>query len=268
MSLTDAPIHTLQGQDTTARRVRRQGDPRGQRRLEVRPDAAVHRPRAAPEDVRRPWLHRRRLPVQPVRRAGARLGRGDRDVLLDHLRRDVPDDGEGRRQRRRPPPDLPGADAGRRRRGPQRRHPLELREVPHRARRRPSSATARWSRPTTRPSSPTSKPPSRADAALPAHPSTRRSSALLACAALARLSDAHGSSAPLRAARSAVCVTAWKLRASMRADRPPSANSGCASVPGLCRFPGRSEPELDTTSLEPRDGGGGGADGCVRRRGW
>ena len=35
--------------------------------------------------------------------------RGDRDVLLDDLRRDVPDDGEDRRQRRRPAPDLQGA---------------------------------------------------------------------------------------------------------------------------------------------------------------
>ena len=59
--------------------------------------------------VRRPRLHRPRRPVQPVRRAGAGLGRGDRGVLLGDVRRHLPDDREGRRQRRRPARDLPAS---------------------------------------------------------------------------------------------------------------------------------------------------------------
>ena len=39
--------------------------------------------------------------MQPVRRPRARVGRGDRDVLLDHLRRHIPDDREGRGERGR-----------------------------------------------------------------------------------------------------------------------------------------------------------------------
>ena len=46
-------------------------------------------------------LHRARGALQPVRRPGARLGRGDRHLLLDHLRGDLPDDREGRGERRR-----------------------------------------------------------------------------------------------------------------------------------------------------------------------
>src|SRR6185437_1555082 len=49
---------------------------------------------------------------------------------LDHLRRHVPADGEDRRQRRRPAPDLRRADREGRRRGQRRRHHVELREVP------------------------------------------------------------------------------------------------------------------------------------------
>ena len=76
------------------------------------------------------------LPVQPVRCPGARHGRGDRDVLFDHLRRHVPDDGEDRRERRRSQHPIYAeltqvADAE----GAHRRHPLELREVPDRPRR-------------------------------------------------------------------------------------------------------------------------------------
>ena len=51
-------------------------------------------------------------------------------VLLGHLRRDLPADGEDRRERRRPPPDLRRADGEGGRRGQRRRHHVELREVP------------------------------------------------------------------------------------------------------------------------------------------
>ena len=54
---------------TSPRRFRRQGDPRRQRRVEVRTHPAVHRPRGAARAVHGPRLHRRRIPVQPVRRA-------------------------------------------------------------------------------------------------------------------------------------------------------------------------------------------------------
>ena len=48
-------------------------------------------------------LHRGRRAVQPVRRPGARHRRGDRGVLLRDVRRELPDDREGRGQRRGPP---------------------------------------------------------------------------------------------------------------------------------------------------------------------
>ena len=58
------------------------------------------------------------------------------DVLLDHLRRDLPAVREDRRQRRRPPPALRRAHRVADAEGHDRRHPVELREVPRRARRR------------------------------------------------------------------------------------------------------------------------------------
>ena len=71
------------------------------------------RPRAAPREAHA-GLHRPGRAVQPVPRPGADR-RGDRRVLLDHLRRHLPADREGRGQRRRPPPALrsssPKADA-------------------------------------------------------------------------------------------------------------------------------------------------------------
>ncbi len=75
---------------------------------------------------------RRRRALQPVHGPGAGQRRGDPDVLLDHLRRDVPVAGQNRRQRRRPAPAVRRADPGRRRRRGRRRHPVELREVPAR----------------------------------------------------------------------------------------------------------------------------------------
>ena len=89
-----------------ARRARRQGAAARERRLEVRPDPAVHRSGAAARAAGRPRLLGARLPVQPVRRPGAGHGRGDRRVLLDDVRRDLPDVREDRGQRRRPAPDL------------------------------------------------------------------------------------------------------------------------------------------------------------------
>ncbi len=79
----------------------------GQRRQQVRADPAVRRARGAPGDVRRRRVHGGRAAVQPVLRAGARQRRGDRGVLLGDVRRDLPDDREDRRQRRRPARDLP-----------------------------------------------------------------------------------------------------------------------------------------------------------------
>ena len=72
-----------------ARRVQGQGRPRRERRVEVRPDAAVRGPGEPAEEVRLPRLHRARCPVQPVRRPGAGDGGGDRDLLLDDVRRDA-----------------------------------------------------------------------------------------------------------------------------------------------------------------------------------
>ena len=47
-----APIHTLQGARDPARRLSGQGAPARQRRLEVRPDPAVHRARGAAREAR------------------------------------------------------------------------------------------------------------------------------------------------------------------------------------------------------------------------
>ncbi|CAK7287842.1 hypothetical protein SGPA1_50808 [Streptomyces misionensis JCM 4497] len=102
----------------------------------MRPDPAVHGPGEAPEAVRRTRFHRARRAVQPVPRAGARHGRGDRRVLLGDVRRDLPAHREGGGERRGPAPAVPAPRRLRGRRGPQRGHPLELREVPDRPGRR------------------------------------------------------------------------------------------------------------------------------------
>ena len=85
--------------------------------------------------------------------------RGDPGVLLRDVRRDLPDDGEDRGQRRRPPRDLPGPGRDPQREGRDRRRAVELREVPRRrlaARSSPASAPA--SSPRTRRSSAPSRP--------------------------------------------------------------------------------------------------------------
>ena len=144
------------------------GEPAGpdpaarQRGVEVRPDAAVHRARGAAEDLRRPWLQRARVPVQPVRRPGARQRRGDRRVLLDDVRRVVPDDREDRGQRPGPAPDLRRADRGGRRRGPTATSAGTSRSSSSTPTAR-SPASARWSRRTTRRSSPPSRTPCRTE---------------------------------------------------------------------------------------------------------
>ncbi len=115
MSLLQQPIARLDGTAATL------GEITGGRPAlvvnvasQVRPHPAVRRPGGAARAVRRPRLHRRRRALQPVRRPGAGHRRGDRGVLLRDLRRDVPDDREGRGQRRRPAPRVRRAGAGRR----------------------------------------------------------------------------------------------------------------------------------------------------------
>ena len=88
MSILNAKIARLDGTPATLGDITGgRADPAGQRREPLRPHPPVHRTRGAPARVRRPRLHRRRGPVQPVRRSGARLGRGDRRVLLGDVRR-------------------------------------------------------------------------------------------------------------------------------------------------------------------------------------
>ena len=60
---------------------------------------AVRRAPEAPGHLRRQGVHRARLPVQPVPRAGARHRRRDRRVLLGQLRRHLPAVREDRGQR-------------------------------------------------------------------------------------------------------------------------------------------------------------------------
>ena len=90
--------------------------------------------------------------------------RGDRHLLLGHLRGDLPDDREGGGERRRSPPGLRGADGVPRRRGRGGRHPVELREVPGLAgRARSSSGSGPWWTPRPPRSSTPSRPTCRAD---------------------------------------------------------------------------------------------------------
>ena len=118
-----------------ARRLRRPGQAHRQRRLALRPRAAVREARGAAEAVRGPRLHRARLPEQPVP-AGARQRRGDQGVLLDHLGRHLPDVRAGQGQRPQPAPALRGADQGRGCRRQGRQGQVELREVRDHPRRR------------------------------------------------------------------------------------------------------------------------------------
>ena len=69
------------------RRLRGQGAPRRQRRLEVRAHAAVRGPPEAARAVRGPRLRGARLPEQPVHGPGAGDRGGDPRVLRHHLRR-------------------------------------------------------------------------------------------------------------------------------------------------------------------------------------
>ena len=59
--------------------------------------------------LRRARLHRARCPLQPVRGPRARIGRGDRDLLLNHLRSQLPDDRETRSERVESPSALRGS---------------------------------------------------------------------------------------------------------------------------------------------------------------
>ena len=133
MSIFEHPVHTLSGEPSSLAQIRRVADVDRQRGVALWPDAAVHRPRGAAGALRRSRFQRRRLPVQPVRRAGA--GHAPRrsqtfcsttyGVTFPMMEKiDV----NGPRRT----PDLRRAHRRRRRRGPRRRHPLELREVPRR----------------------------------------------------------------------------------------------------------------------------------------
>ena len=145
-------------------------DPAGRQcGLQVRPHPPVRGPGAPAEDLRRPGLLGDRLPLQPVRRAGARIRRRDRHVLLRDLRGHLPDDGEGRRERRQPAPRLRGAHRRRRRRGRGGRHPVELREVPGlRGRHHPPAVPPDGGPGGPRGRSTRSRPTSRADRRAPA----------------------------------------------------------------------------------------------------
>ena len=80
--------------------VQGQGAADRQHRERVRLHAAVQGARGAAQEAPRQGARGARLPVQPVRRAGARRREGDRAVLRAQLRRHVPDVREGRRERR------------------------------------------------------------------------------------------------------------------------------------------------------------------------
>ena len=72
-----------------------------QHRERVRIHAAVQGTRSALREAPRQGPRDPGLPVQPVRRAGARQREGDRELLRGELRRDVSAVRQGRRQRRR-----------------------------------------------------------------------------------------------------------------------------------------------------------------------
>ena len=84
-----------------------QGRAGRERRVQVRAHPAVRGPREAARAVRRPGASRcSAFPCNQFMGQEPGTRRGDRDVLLHHLRRHLPADREDRRQRRRPPPAL------------------------------------------------------------------------------------------------------------------------------------------------------------------
>ena len=133
MALYDYPINTLDGDADVAQGLRGQGAAARQRRVQVRPHAAVHRPRGAPEDATsrrasrcsasRATSSASKSPGHPRRsRTFCSTNYGVTFPLFEKIEVN----GEGA------PPDLRRARGGRRRRGAHRRHPVELREVPRR----------------------------------------------------------------------------------------------------------------------------------------
>ncbi|CAA9512464.1 MAG: Glutathione peroxidase @ Thioredoxin peroxidase, partial [uncultured Sphingomonadaceae bacterium] len=137
------------------RRPRGPGAAGRQRRLQMRADPAIRGARSAPPQVQGARLRRARLSVQRLHGPGARHGGGDRRLLLDPLRRELPHVRQAEREGPRPAPTLPCAHRGpppagghrraepdgrppapdRRRRRRRRRRQLEFREVPPRPRR-------------------------------------------------------------------------------------------------------------------------------------
>ena len=104
MTISDAPIHTLQGEPTSLAAF----DGKTILAVNVASKCGLTPQYTGLEELQKTYgdqrVHRHRVPVQPVPRPGAGHRRGDRDVLLHHLRRHVPADGEDRRQRRRSSP--------------------------------------------------------------------------------------------------------------------------------------------------------------------
>ena len=100
---TGRPARRLQAPQRRAGRPRalpRAGRARRQHGDRVRLHAAVRGPRGAVPRAPRRRARRARLPGQRLRRPGAALGQGDRDVLQGELRRELPDVRQDARRRR------------------------------------------------------------------------------------------------------------------------------------------------------------------------
>ena len=135
----DLELGGLDGAAARPRRAHRPDGARGQRRLALRADAPVFRARAPSGPLSRLAASRcSGVPCNQFANQEPEDRGRDPDVLLDHLRDDVPDQREGRRQRSQPPPPLRAAGRHGGRRRPRGRRRLELREVPRLARRRRS----------------------------------------------------------------------------------------------------------------------------------
>jgi hypothetical protein len=106
----DHEVETLEGTKQKLSDLPRQGPAGRQRRLRVRLHPAVRPAAGAVRPLQGPRPGRPRLPLERLRRPGARRRRGHQRVRDQQVRRRLPDDGQGPRQGPGDRPALQDAD--------------------------------------------------------------------------------------------------------------------------------------------------------------